>query len=100
MCSAEDWRSMTQGVIIGAIGVSGDTCCADHNIAWQVRDALGLDLVPGGVSATGDDNIIYDIGDDGVSESGFGHPECADAATATAWPSQPTFRSAPGSAVQ
>ena len=70
------------GVIIGAIGVSGDTSCADHNIAWKVRDALGLDLVPGGVSATGDDNIIYDIGGDGVSESGFGHPECADAATA------------------
>jgi uncharacterized protein GlcG (DUF336 family) len=70
------------GVIIGAIGVSGDTSCADHNIAWKVRDALGLDLVPGGVSATGDDNIIYDIGVDGVSESGFGHPECGDAATA------------------
>jgi uncharacterized protein GlcG (DUF336 family) len=70
------------GVVIGAIGVSGDTSCADHNIAWKVRDALGLDLVPGGVSATGDDNIIYDIGVDGVSESGFGHPECGDAATA------------------
>jgi hypothetical protein len=70
------------GVIIGAIGVSGDTSCADHNIAWKVRDALGLDLVPAGVSATGDDNIIYDIGVDGVSEGGFGHPECAAEATA------------------
>jgi uncharacterized protein GlcG (DUF336 family) len=69
------------GVVIGAIGVSGDTSCADHNIAWKVRDALGLDFVPGGVSPTGDDNVIYDIGDDGVSESGFGHPECSDDAT-------------------
>jgi uncharacterized protein GlcG (DUF336 family) len=70
------------GEIIGAIGVSGDSSCADHNIAWKVRDALDLDLVPGGVSTTGDDNIIYDIGGDGVSESGFGHPECSPEATA------------------
>ena len=69
------------GVVIGALGVSGDTSCADHNIAWKVRDALGLDLVPAGVSATGDDNIIYDIGVNGVSESGFGHPECSTEAT-------------------
>jgi len=69
------------GAIIGALGVSGDASCADHNIAWKVRDALGLDLVPAGVSATGDDNIIYDIGVNGVSESGFGHPECSTEAT-------------------
>lgn len=72
------------GEIIGAVGVSGDTSCADHNIGWKLRDALGLDYVPFGVSATQDDNIIYDIGDDGVSESGFGHPECSPAATAIA----------------
>ncbi len=30
-------------VIVGAIGVSGDTSCADHNIAWRARHALGLD---------------------------------------------------------
>lgn len=70
------------GEIIGAVGVSGDTSCADHNIGWRLRDALGLDYVPFGVSSTGDDNIIYDIGDDGVSESGFGHPECSAEATA------------------
>jgi uncharacterized protein GlcG (DUF336 family) len=68
------------GVVIGALGVSGDTSCADHNIAWRVRDALGLDFVPFGVSPTADDNIIYDIVD-GVSESGFGHPECGIDAT-------------------
>ncbi len=66
----------------GALGVSGDASCADHNIAWKVRHALGLDYVPGGVSPTGDDNIIYDItAGTKQSLSGFGHPECSDAAT-------------------
>lgn len=69
------------GDILGALGVSGDSSCADHNIAWKLRDALSLDNIPGGISPTGDDNIIYDIVN-GVSASGFGHPECADASTA------------------
>ncbi len=68
------------GTLLGAVGVSGDSSCADHNIAWRVRDQLGLDFVPGGVSPTGDDNIIFDLMDDsgGNPESfgGFGHPEC------------------------
>ena len=68
------------GTLVGAIGVSGDSSCADHNIAWKVRSALDLDNVPGGVSPTGDDNIVYDI-TDGVSASGWGHPECATGAT-------------------
>jgi uncharacterized protein GlcG (DUF336 family) len=72
------------GEVIGAVGVSGDTSCADHNIGWKLRDALSLDFVPGGVSLTGDDNIIYDIGDDGVSAGGFGHPECSAEATTIA----------------
>jgi uncharacterized protein GlcG (DUF336 family) len=72
-----------QGNVIGAVGVSGDTSCADHNIAWKVRDALGLDFVPAGVADGGaDDNIIYDIDGNGVSASGFGHPECSAEATA------------------
>jgi uncharacterized protein GlcG (DUF336 family) len=45
--------------LLGAIGVSGDTSCADHNIAWRTRNNLALDWVPGGVSAKGDDNINY-----------------------------------------
>lgn len=63
------------GKLIGGLGVSGDSSCADHNIAWKLRHALNLDSVPFGVSATGDDNIIYD------QTSGFAHPECAAAAT-------------------
>src|SRR6266571_2212684 len=35
-------------VLVGAIGVSGDTSCADHNIAWRTRHNLFLDYVPGG----------------------------------------------------
>src|SRR5690242_16841436 len=35
--------------LVGGIGVSGDTACADHNIAWRTRHALNLDFVPGGV---------------------------------------------------
>src|SRR5262250_810270 len=30
-------------VIVGGVGVSGDTSCADHNISWRVRNLLGLD---------------------------------------------------------
>src|SRR5262245_9137326 len=71
--------------IVGAVGVSGDTSCADHRIAWRVRNNLHLDklLGVGGVSGDADrpDNIIFDItenpsGGTGLSAGGFGHPVC------------------------
>jgi uncharacterized protein GlcG (DUF336 family) len=62
--------------IVGALGVSGDTPCADQNISWRVREKLGLNRVPAGVSPKHNDAIIYDIGNDGKSASGFGHPTC------------------------
>ena len=74
--------------LVGAVGVSGDSSCADHNIAWRVRNTLSLDYVPGGVS--GDparpDNIVNDILSQpgqmpGNSPSGWGHPICSPAAT-------------------
>jgi uncharacterized protein GlcG (DUF336 family) len=69
------------GTLIGGLGVSGDASCADHNIAWKMRYNLQLDHVPAGVADAGkDDNIIYDI-TNGVSASGFGHPECSATAT-------------------
>jgi hypothetical protein len=49
----------SKGVLIGGVGVSGDTSRADHNIAWRTRHQLNLDFVPAGVSAKGDDNINY-----------------------------------------
>jgi hypothetical protein len=72
---------------VGAVGVSGDSSCADHNIAWRTRHTLNLDFVPAGVS--GDqarpDNIVYDITPQarqmpGVSASGWGHAVCSPAA--------------------
>jgi len=75
--------------------VSGDTSCADHNIAWRVRNNLGLDhlLGVGGVSGdlTRPDNIVFDIvpnpnGGTGVSAGGFGHPTCLHTAGSDALP--------------
>ena len=85
------------GAIVGGLGVSGDSSCADHNIGWRTRNTLGLDFVPAGVS--GDplrpDNIVYDITpqagqQEGVSASGWGHPQCSAAATAIAATLPPT----------
>jgi len=77
--------------LVGGIGVSGDSSCADHNIAWRTRNTLFLDYVPGGVSGdpTRPDNIVYDIVPQpgqmpGNSPSGWGHPACSPAATAIA----------------
>lgn len=87
--------------IVGAVGVSGDTSCADHNIAWRVRNNLGLDHMGagfglpavGGVSgdATRPDNIIFDItanpdGGTGKSAGGFGHPQCVNTSGHTTLP--------------
>jgi len=71
--------------LVGGVGVSGDTSCADHNIAWRVRNLLGLDHLSGVGGVSGDaarpDNIIFDIvpnpnGGTGISAGGFGHPTC------------------------
>lgn len=77
-----------QKQLIGGLGVSGDSSCADHNIAWRTRNTLKLDYVPAGVSPdpARPDNIIYDITMPpgfpiGVSASGWGHPVCSAAAT-------------------
>ena len=85
----------TNHQIVGAVGVSGDTSCADHNIAWRTRNNLQLDHLgtiikgPAGLFAgdtTHPDNIIYDIapnlaGGTGVSATGFGHPSCPNQTT-------------------
>lgn len=80
-----------QKQIIGGVGVSGDSSCADHNIAWRTRNNLKLDYVPAGVSgeASRPDNIVYDIVSlpglpIGISTSGWGHPACSAAATSIA----------------
>jgi hypothetical protein len=87
-----------QGLKVGGLGVSGDTSCTDHMVAWKVRHVLGYDQLQGVAGVSGDsarpDNIIFDIspnnpsGDGGTgqnpagnggvgqSDSGFGHPKC------------------------
>ncbi len=77
----------TDGTLMGGLGVSGDSSCADHNIAWKTRHGLNFDNIPGGVSTTGDDNIVNDItGGPGheTSAGGWGHPACTAAATSIA----------------
>lgn len=61
------------GTLLGGLGLSGDSSVADHIIAWKLRHALKLDHLPGGVSPTGDDNLVLDI-TNGASAGGWGHP--------------------------
>ena len=63
------------GKVIGGLGVSGDSACADHTIAYRMRRAAGLDGIPSGVAPGDTDNIIYL----GATESpnGFKHPHCS-----------------------
>ena len=58
------------GKLVGALGVSRDTSCTNHIVAWKLRKALKLDYVPAGVSPTGDDNIVHE------PASGWFHPDC------------------------
>ncbi|MFN0120033.1 MAG: GlcG/HbpS family heme-binding protein [Blastocatellia bacterium] len=59
------------GKIIGALGISGDTSCADHEIAKRVRDLAGLNP-PGGKLV---DDITYSRPD---GASVFTHPLCVN----------------------
>jgi uncharacterized protein GlcG (DUF336 family) len=63
------------GNLVGGIGLSGDTSCTDHIVAWKLRHSLNLDNVPAGVADGGeDDNIIFTEG----TIDGFEHPTCFD----------------------
>src|SRR5215471_7018100 len=61
----------SNGQVIGGLGVSGDTACADHAVAYRMRQRAGLDGTPGG---TGADNITYLAV--GELPHDFGHPHC------------------------
>jgi uncharacterized protein GlcG (DUF336 family) len=82
-------------VVVGAIGVSGDTSCTDHMVAWRTRHNLALDHLLGVGGVSGDssrpDNIVYDItanpdGGTGISAGGFGHPMCINTGNQNALP--------------
>lgn len=86
----------SSGTLVGGVGVSGDTSCTDHVVAWNLRKALGMDYLAtalaGGVAGgSRPDNMIQDIvlgsskkvaatpadvTGNGHSLSGFGHPAC------------------------
>jgi uncharacterized protein GlcG (DUF336 family) len=70
----------TGHAVVGGLGVSGDSSCADHNVAWRVREALGLNTVPNGPTSNHDDGLIFDMGAGNsgnlISASGFGHVKC------------------------
>lgn len=59
----------TNGKIIGGLGVSGDTACADHEVAKTVRDSLNLNPAGGKLV----DDITYSTPD---GASAFTHPLC------------------------
>jgi uncharacterized protein GlcG (DUF336 family) len=56
---------------VGGLGVSGDTACADHEIAKRIRHAAMLDPEKGEFA----DDIIYTSAD---GPSPFAHPLCAN----------------------
>lgn len=67
---------------VGAIGVSGDTSCTDHAVAWRLRALMGLNNVPAGFisgyagkpsSAIGDEMIISS----GNVSNSYKQPSCA-----------------------
>ena len=62
------------GRVIGALGVSGDSSCADHAIAFRMRKLAGFEPTKSGVAPDGTDNIIYAAA--GTTPSGFQQPHC------------------------
>jgi uncharacterized protein GlcG (DUF336 family) len=59
------------GQIVGGLGISGDTACADHEVAKGVRSFLGFNP-PGGALV---DDISYSTAD---GASVFTHPLCVN----------------------
>src|SRR6202051_251642 len=59
----------SNGKVIGGLGVSGDTSCADHAIAYRMRHKASLDGTPNS------DNIVY-LSPGEPPNSGFKQPHC------------------------
>lgn len=59
------------GKVIGGLGVSGDTSCADHAIAYRMRRLAGLDGAPNS------DNIVYLAAAEAPND--FKQPHCGAA---------------------
>jgi uncharacterized protein GlcG (DUF336 family) len=61
------------GAVIGGLGVSGDSSCADHVIAYRMRRLAGLAPTIPGVGSNNTDNIAYPTSG---SPTGFQQPHC------------------------
>lgn len=59
----------SKGKIIGGLGVSGDTACADHEVAKRLRHLSGLNPPAGPLA----DDITYTVAD---GSTVFTHPLC------------------------
>ena len=64
----------SNGQVIGGLGVSGDSSCADHAIAFRMRLLAGYNTLPSGVAPDNTDNIIYAPA--GQAPTGFEQPHC------------------------
>ena len=74
----------SNGQVVGGLGVSGDTSCADHAVAYRMRAQAHLNATPS------NDNISYYTGSgvaglvtspDQVDPSQFKQPRCLGAST-------------------
>jgi uncharacterized protein GlcG (DUF336 family) len=59
----------SKGKVIGGLGVSGDTACADHEVAKRLRHLSGLNPPAGPLA----DDITYSSPDGATA---FTHPQC------------------------
>jgi len=67
---------------VGAIGVSGDTSCTDHAVAWRLRALMGLNHVPAGFISGYAAKPDWVIGDEMIIGKGdvantYKQPSCA-----------------------
>jgi Haem degrading protein HbpS-like len=63
------------GQVIGGLGVSGDTSCADHAVAYRMRAMAGLDKIPAGPNSSKTDNIEY-LASGEPPDTGSKQPHC------------------------
>jgi hypothetical protein len=79
------------GVRKGGLGVSGDTSCTDHFVAWRTRNNLKLDGLVGvggpasafAADSAHPDNIIFDIAPNPSGDGGTGASPDSDIRPAT-----------------
>jgi len=76
----------SNGKIVGGLGVSGDTSCTDHFVAWKIRHLMNLDYVTGGPIAGNYDNINFYYPNGTAPATGWAQPIC--------FPGDPAFAEA------